>query len=666
MKKKWIILSIIVLLIILGLNNNNTTKFYYAYNKRIELIPLKHKIIVKYKEIKDSSYLASFINTNVFPDEFLINPIDYQSYYITLKPEARIVDFINIFRESDEILSINPVYVTRSGNQKGVIDEILVLFHKNISEKQKYELHSKFGVGVKKSLKSLDFLIVPPKEDAIEIANQYQESGMVEFAHPNFISEIEFFQDIPNDEYFNWQFPLHNTGDTTFDGRTCTADADVDAPEAWEVTKGNQNIVIAVIDHGLTSNHPDLPNARQLRLNGSNFGEGDPDDPSPTGDFAHGNACAGTIAATQDNNKGVTGIAPNCKIMPIRVDATTTDGEKAEAIEFAYENGADIISCSWGDEGETDPDHIPAIVTAIENATTEGRDGLGSIVVFAASNTAWHAGNDPGHITFPACVDIPGVITVGASDRNDDQADYSPTSDPESNDNQLVDVVAPSHRAYPREVSYCRGIQGETWEIWTIDIPGTDGYNPWPRNAGCLNPPPYQEECPASGTHPLYYTGRFGGTSHSCPLTAGIAALILSLNSNYLQLQVYNIIACTADEVGGITYTNGWSEEFGFGRVNAYQAVSLAQELTNMYITGESLVCSSVSKTFILHNRPSQTTVNWEHSNNLVEVSGQGTNNYCVKATAYASSPGWVEATIKGDNGGELIFTQILQLKRLQ
>ncbi|MEA1886995.1 MAG: S8 family serine peptidase, partial [Bacteroidota bacterium] len=512
--------------------------------------------------------------------------------------------------------------------------------HKDISEKQKYELHSKFGIRVKKSLNSFDYLIVPPKEDAIEIANHYQESGMVVFAHPNFFSEIEFFQNIPNDEYFNWQFPLHNTGDTTYDGHTCTADADVDAPEAWEVTKGTQDIIIAVIDQGVTSNHPDLPNARQVRLNGSNFGDGDPDDPSPTGDFAHGNACAGTIAATQDNNEGITGIAPNCKIMPIREDATTTDGEMAEAIEFAYENGADIISCNWGYPGETDPNHIPAIVEAIENATSEGRDGLGSSVVFAASNTAWHAGNDPGHITFPASVDIPGVITVGASDRNDNQADYSPTSDPESNDNQIVDVVAPSQRARPQAVYYCRGIQGETWEIWTIDIPGTDGYNPWPSNAHCLNPPPYQEECPASGTHPLYYTGRFGGTSHSCPLTAGIAALILSLDANFSQLQVYNVIACTADEVGEYTYTNGWSEEFGYGRVNAYQAVSLVQELTNMYITGESLVCSSVSKTFVLHNRPSQTTVNWEHSSNLDEVSGQGKDNYCVKAIANASGPG--------------------------
>ncbi|MFK5037028.1 S8 family serine peptidase, partial [Klebsiella pneumoniae] len=77
---------------------------------------------------------------------------------------------------------------------------------------------------------------------------------------------------------------------------------------------------VAVLDQGVTANHPDLPNARQVRLNGSNFIIGEnANDPTPNGNDNHGNACAGIIAATQNNNEGISGIAPNVRIMPIKI-----------------------------------------------------------------------------------------------------------------------------------------------------------------------------------------------------------------------------------------------------------------------------------------------------------------------------------------------------------
>ena len=123
---------------------------------------------------------------------------------------------------------------------------------------------------------------------------------MFEFAYPNIICKAELFY-IPNDPYFQYQVTLHNIGQT-FNGHTGTAGADIKAPQAWDITKGNSNIVVAVLDAGVTSDHPDLPNTRQVRLNGSNFGSGNPNDPSPTGNDNHGNSCAGVIAATMDNN----------------------------------------------------------------------------------------------------------------------------------------------------------------------------------------------------------------------------------------------------------------------------------------------------------------------------------------------------------------------------
>lgn len=108
---------------------------------------------------------------------------------------------------------------------------------------------------------------------------------------------------------------------------------------------------------GITPNHPDLPSSRQVIFPGSNFGYGSSDDPSTNCSYpmtpaycAHGNACAGIIAATMDNEEGISGIAPECKIMPVRYDGLTTStapkGGFADGIVFAAAHGADIISNS--------------------------------------------------------------------------------------------------------------------------------------------------------------------------------------------------------------------------------------------------------------------------------------------------------------------------------
>jgi len=131
------------------------------------------------------------------------------------------------------------------------------------------------------------------------------------------------------------------------------------------------------------------------------------------------------------------------------------------------------------------------------------------------------------------------------------------------------------------------GIVGETFEAWSIDIPNNVGYNPWPQfvTSGNLSivPPAVGEQLPNAGINFQAYTGRFGGTSHSCQVVAGVAALVLSANPNLTQQQVFNIITGTADQVGGYVYTNGRSNELGFGRVNgckaALQALILATPL---------------------------------------------------------------------------------------
>src|SRR5205823_3722097 len=131
----------------------------------------------------------------------------------------------------------------------------------------------------------------------------------------------------------------------------------INADSAWTLTKGKSNIAIAVLDDGLQADHIDIPNTRQLRLPRSNImAYADlslPDDPSPYSVpnqyQPHGTACAGIIGATQDNGIGTAGIAPLCKIMPIRVKSVfvvTTFSDFARAVLFADTNGARVMSIS--------------------------------------------------------------------------------------------------------------------------------------------------------------------------------------------------------------------------------------------------------------------------------------------------------------------------------
>lgn len=484
-----------------------------------------------------------------------------------------------------DIVAVNPIYSIDTGLEMGVTDEILVKFNDNVPKDVIEKLHKQYGVVVLKTTNLYQLLRVPVGQDALSIANLYQESGFVRFSTPNFLCDMELHH-IPNDPYFVNQYSLNNTGQVFNDGHSGTVDADIDAPEAWDITRGNESIIIAVLDQGLTSNHPDLPNSRQIRLAGSNFGDGDPNNPSPVANDNHGNACAGIIAATQDNNEGIAGIAPNCKIMPVRIFNAGGNGitpqRTADAIEFAWQNGAQIISNSWG-YNSNDPNFLPVVRDAIQNATTQGRNGLGSIVVFSAGNNM----ENSGFVHFPSNVNVPGVMTVGASDRFNLKSFYSPVGNPTSPNNQFIDIVAPSHRAYSCQIA------GETFEAWSIDIPGDAGDNSWHVDASCSNPPAVGEILPNTGTNFDSYTGRFGGTSYSCPQVAAVAALVLSINPLLTQQQVFDVIISTADKVGGYVYTNGRSNELGFGKLNASAAVNAILPT----ISGLSQVCDQATYT---------------------------------------------------------------------
>jgi subtilisin family serine protease len=603
---------ITVILLLISLSINAQEKFYYAFNQKVFLNTVPNKHVIEFKNTPDERFLKKKglekikIAKNVYEFSGKINQIK---------------DLIN-----DEY-QINPLFKTEDNLLMYIKGYVILRWNEDTSEVQKEKLIKKFNL---KKTKTTRLYEIFKNVNSLETSQKIYESGLVYYSHPEFISKVEKFEHIPNDEYFSNQFYLHNTGQQLNDNHFGTTDADIDAPEAWDITKGNSNIVIAIVDEGVTNNHPDLPASRQIRLTGSNFNPDDglsANDPSPHNNGNHGNSCAGIVGAEMDNSQGVTGIAPECKIMPIKIPFGNYSAQiYADAITLAANNGANVISNSWG-YGSTNPNLFPEIVTAIEDAINQG-----SVVLFAAGNTAHHINGNQGSVNFPANSNIPLLITVGASDRNDLQANYSPTSN-------LIDIVAPSHTAYNSQIN------GEAFNIWTIDMPGNDGYNTW--NSSWSNPlPAVGEILPATGTNHLSYTGRMGGTSAATPEVAAVIALVLSLDSTLSVEELVSIILNSTDKVGGYDYNwdsnnTGHSQELGFGRLNAHNALLETISILNSgrRIIGQNQLTPGLRATYRLSTpHPNATHYTWTIPNGCYYnycweiINGQGTTSLSISA----------------------------------
>ena len=330
----------------------------------------------------------------------------------------------------------------------------------------------------------------------------------------------------PNDPYFSLQWHLHNTGQSGG-----TPGADIRAPEAWEITTGDPNVMIAVLDCGVDLDHPDLINNL---VPGYDFLEGD-DWPEPTDDWdvAHGTACAGLLAAQGDNGIGVIGVVWNCKIMPIRLYNYTsicTQADLATAFRWAAAHGADVLSNSWW-WGRNPTPILQSGISDVSEVGSIGRDGKGCVVLFGA-------GNQSGSPEYP--VKYPEVISVGATDPCDNRWQYS-------NFGTELDITAPSgcwtnHCVVPTP-------------MWTTDIAGPSGW----------------DEYNLLDVNILDYTDSMGGTSGACPLAAGVAALILSIEPNLTSDEVRHFLERSAKDLGD----PGRDDYYGWGRIDARAALDM-------------------------------------------------------------------------------------------
>ena len=355
----------------------------------------------------------------------------------------------------------------------------------------------------------------------------------------------------------------------------------INIENAWEITTGSPDITVAVLDCGINFSHPELSHAQWLNSgeipdNGiDDDGNGyiddvsgwdfvsDDNNPEPSYTSLtknnHGTFIAGILAANNDG-LGIVGVAPGIKIMDLKIwyyySTGNDDSEWASrddigrAIQYAVDNGADIISCSFSSK----KDFFEKLSSVKYYDEMEAAVNQGVVIVASAGN---YNSDTKG---YPACFDF--VIAVGATDINNDRASYSSYG-------SWVELVAPG---------------GD----------GVDGVESHKINSTCVD-----------GT---YRTGF--GTSYSAPIVAGVVALMKSVDNTLTPKIIRTILQRTAVDLGD----TGKDKYFGYGLVDAFAAVTMAQNASTInfapgYTFAIAISCLVVIFAVLL-KRSSKTTPN--------------------------------------------------------
>ena len=356
---------------------------------------------------------------------------------------------------------------------------------------------------------------VSSSDEVLKIASELHNNRLVKWCDPEKIVKAATCNYLYPSQYY-----LNSTNGI-----------DINVEPAWNIISGDSNIVVAVIDCGVDTNHQDLSNCV---LNGYTIddetGYGAPKNANSINTKHHGISVSGIIAAN-NNDIGIRGVASGVKILPVNIFpgyATqgnvfeVSDWKIADAIEWSSMR-ADILNCSW-DLGS----YSDYVENAINNARHYGREGKGCIVLASSGN-----GYQPGltSVTFPAIMD--SVIAVGGLDCNGNLCDFSQRG-------TGLNMVAIGGNA----------------DIVTLDRKGALGL--------CNDD---------------YLYALFGveGTSYACAQVSGIVALMLSANPNLTEAEVHNILNKTCRKLPSFSYnSSGWSSEVGYGLVDAEAAVALS------------------------------------------------------------------------------------------
>lgn len=418
-------------------------------------------------------------------------------------------------------------------NQKYQIKEIKKLFNLDNSNA---ELYYKLGMD-----RIYVFYLYPShSHNIIKIIQDYNKDDFVEFSEPVFFGEAggkrDFNPDyssgnlIPNDEMFYLQWYLKNDGKIKpTSGDEAKIGADINMVNGWDIETGSFDVIVGIMDSGIRFGHPELMGRIWINKNevpnnnidddkngyvddvyGWDFAY---DDNMPDDGFGHGTNIAGIIGANSNNTIGFAGINFKCKLMICQNLSDENTGEYewwAKSVKYAVDNGAKIINMSEGGE-----DYSKVLKIAVDYAIAN------DVLIVAAM---MNKGNNKSY--YPAA--YPGVMAVGATDTDDNRCKRF-TWGGGSCWGKHISVVAPGNKIYGLDY---------------IDV--------------------------------NRYDISWSGTSQSTAIVSGLASLLLSQDKNRKSSDIKQIIIRTAKDKVGDPKEDipGWDEYYGYGRVDAYLALS--------------------------------------------------------------------------------------------
>lgn len=521
--------------------NKDRLVIYFDENADFErLIEKEYKVS---RKIRPNKYISASQNRkNTQGLELIIDAsMKYDDIYKSLKKQNNVKTIEQVVGDTLPVIVSSYFYV----KLKNENDTLLL---KQISQATKTDIIRKVSFTTKW------YVLEVTREstsNCLDISNVFAESNYFDKVDPGFV--FDFSYNCVSDTRFNEQWSINNTG------------IDINACNAWTLTTGNNSVIVAIIDQGIDNDHNEFAGINFIT---SYDAENRTSPAQLYGD--HGTHVCGIISANH-NASSIAGVAPGLSIMEVSHPLTlipTLSEDLATGINWAVQNGADILSNSWGDQGGAYYNnlHSALLEDAIDNAIDNGRNGLGCVVVFASGN--W---SPP--IDYPAYYRSE-ILTVGSIASTGQRSNFSGYG------NQL-DIVAPGSEI-----------------LSTIRNNQYASYN---------------------------------GTSMATPHVSAVAGLILSRNPNLTQLQVANIIESTAQKVGGYNYQtttgrpNGtWQNEMGYGLVDAFAAVQAASSCTtttiqnvnytaNQTITGCNLLIQNVTiqnNSSVIFDATNNTTIN--------------------------------------------------------
>ena len=419
-------------------------------------------------------------------------------------------------------------HITSNGNSQDTLgkypaakpayasNKLIVKFNDTINIAQANEMKNTLGVVKTETIKLTGAQIwtLSGKTSVETALATYRNNPTFKYIEPDYT--ITTAATIPNDPSFGQLWGLNNTGQSGG-----TPDADIDAPEAWDIQKGNPNLVIGVIDTGVDYNHTDLvgniwTNAGEIAGDGiDNDNNGYIDDirgwdfayndNNPMDVQGHGTHVSGTIAGKGNNGVGVTGVAWNAKIMPLKFLDDTGSGSTSNAISainYATAKGVKLTNNSWGGGG-----YSQALYDAINAAGQQG-----ALFIAAAGNESSNTDILP---AYPASYNLANIISVASTTNTDGLSSFS------------------------------------NYGLTSVDLgaPGSGIYSTLPNNS----------------------YGTYSGTSMASPHVAGAAALVWSQNPTWTAQQVKNALMNTGDSIAALA-----GKTVSGKRLNVFNALAAA------------------------------------------------------------------------------------------